>query len=71
MVKRLALNAIKLFQATRVFRSPCCRFWPSCSDYAYVSIERHGLLAGAWLALGRLLRCHPLHPGGVDLVPEK
>jgi putative membrane protein insertion efficiency factor len=48
---------------------PACRFSPSCSSYALEAIERHGVCRGAWLAAGRLLRCHPYHPGGFDPVP--
>lgn len=47
---------------------PRCRFVPSCSEYAKQAIERHGLLGGMPRALWRLLRCHPLHPGGYDPV---
>jgi putative membrane protein insertion efficiency factor len=49
---------------------PSCRFYPSCSQYAVEAIRRHGAAAGTLLALRRLSRCHPWHPGGVDLVPE-
>jgi len=48
---------------------PACRFYPSCSAYALQALRLHGPLRGSWLALRRLGRCHPLNPGGVDLVP--
>ncbi|HMH17365.1 MAG TPA: membrane protein insertion efficiency factor YidD [Burkholderiales bacterium] len=46
-----------------------CRFHPSCSAYALEALERHGTAHGVWLALKRLTRCHPWHPGGYDPVP--
>jgi uncharacterized protein len=46
-----------------------CRFHPTCSEYAYVAVDRHGLLRGGWLATRRLLRCHPFAKGGLDNVP--
>ncbi|MGZ4598968.1 MAG: membrane protein insertion efficiency factor YidD [Oryzihumus sp.] len=49
---------------------PSCRFYPSCSAYAVTAIERFGLFRGGWLAVRRLLRCHPWNPGGVDHVPQ-
>jgi len=50
---------------------PRCRFHPSCSHYAVEAIQRHGAARGGLLALRRLSRCHPWHPGGIDPVPPK
>lgn len=68
-MKTLALGSIRVYQVTlsRVLGSNC-RFYPSCSQYAYEAIERYGLGRGSWLALCRLGRCHPFHPGGYDPV---
>lgn len=46
-----------------------CRFYPTCSHYAVEAIEKHGAIRGLWLATKRVLKCHPLHPGGHDPVP--
>ena len=62
---------IRLYQQTfSLLLGPCCRYAPSCSAYAVLSIERFGIIEGSYLALKRLLKCHPLHPGGYDPVPE-
>ena len=48
-----------------------CRYLPSCSQYAYESVEEHGALKGTWMSVRRLGRCHPWHEGGYDPVPRK
>lgn len=47
-----------------------CRFYPSCSQYAYQAIAKHGVARGGFLAVKRLAKCHPFYPGGVDHVPD-
>ncbi|MEM8672432.1 MAG: membrane protein insertion efficiency factor YidD [Cyanobacteria bacterium P01_G01_bin.67] len=49
---------------------PSCRFQPTCSQYAIEAIAGYGTIKGSWLALKRILRCHPFHPGGYDPVPQ-
>jgi len=69
-VRAAALFLIKAYQAAiSPLLGTRCRFHPTCSDYAREAVERHGLLKGAHLAFRRLLRCHPLHAGGIDPVP--
>jgi len=46
-----------------------CRFYPSCSEYAYQAIAKHGFFKGTAMGMHRLLRCHPFHEGGIDPVP--
>ncbi|HUN22048.1 MAG TPA: membrane protein insertion efficiency factor YidD [Anaerolineales bacterium] len=50
---------------------PACRFYPTCSEYAYTAIERHGVIKGGILAVWRILRCQPFSKGGFDPVPDE
>jgi hypothetical protein len=69
---RLLLGLISLYRGyISPFTPATCRFYPSCSEYAAEAITKYGALAGGWLALRRIVRCHPLHPGGYDPVPEE
>ncbi|HKE41865.1 MAG TPA: membrane protein insertion efficiency factor YidD [Casimicrobiaceae bacterium] len=69
-MRSLLLFLIRGYQyALRPMLGANCRFCPSCSDYAYEAVDRHGTLKGLWLASRRILRCHPYHPGGFDPVP--
>jgi putative membrane protein insertion efficiency factor len=69
-MKRMLLAAVSGYRyLLRPMLGVNCRFHPSCSDYATEAIERHGALRGVGLALRRVARCHPWHPGGYDPVP--
>ncbi|MGA2090751.1 MAG: membrane protein insertion efficiency factor YidD [Endomicrobiales bacterium] len=69
-MKTAILFCIRLYQSVSQCRVPRCRFFPSCSQYAFDAIERHGVTKGVWLGMKRILRCHPLHKGGYDPVPD-
>ncbi|MEE9424932.1 MAG: membrane protein insertion efficiency factor YidD [Methylococcales bacterium] len=69
---RILLALISLY---RLCISPLignhCRFYPSCSEYAQLSLQRFGVVRGSYLSIKRLLKCHPFHLGGIDLVPDQ
>ncbi len=54
-----------------IYSERLCRFHPTCSEYTYQAIEKHGIWKGCYLGLRRVLRCHPWNDGGYDPVPEK
>ena len=61
-MKWLLLKLIRSYQRNiSALRPPCCRFIPTCSAYALEAVEKYGALKGGWLALRRILRCHPFH----------
>lgn len=67
----MLLFAVRIYQAFFSALMPsACKFYPTCSHYAAEAVRLHGARRGSWLALRRLLRCHPFTRGGVDLVPE-
>lgn len=52
-------------------KPPTCRFYPTCSEYGLESVKRFGAVKGGFLTIKRIVKCHPFHAGGIDLVPEK
>ena len=68
-MKKLFLALIRFYRRNiSPLTPPSCRFTPTCSAYAYEAIEKYGALKGGFLALKRILRCHPFHKGGYDPV---
>ena len=68
--KRFLLWLIRFYRVSiSPLHKPCCRFIPTCSQYAFEAITKYGALKGGWLTVRRLLRCHPLCKGGYDPVP--
>ncbi len=68
-MKRVLIGLICLYQRyISPLKRPSCRFYPTCSQYAREAIEKKGVLRGVWLALRRVLRCHPFSEGGYDPV---
>ncbi|MDR5693773.1 MAG: membrane protein insertion efficiency factor YidD [Armatimonadota bacterium] len=69
-MREILIVAIRGYQRfLSPYLPPSCRFYPSCSQYALEAVSKYGAIRGLWLALRRLLRCHPFHPGGFDPVP--
>lgn len=71
-MKRVLLALIRFYrrELSPRKRKPCCRYFPTCSQYAVTAIERYGALKGSRLAAWRILRCNPFSKGGYDPVPE-
>ncbi|MEI3604793.1 membrane protein insertion efficiency factor YidD [Pseudogracilibacillus sp. SE30717A] len=70
-MKYLFIMMVKFYRkAISPFTPPSCRFYPTCSEYSLQAYERFGAIKGTYLTIVRIAKCHPFHPGGVDLVPE-
>ena len=69
-MKNIALVVIRFYQYALSPHFPAaCRYYPCCSSYAYEAVNKYGVLRGCYLAVRRIIRCHPLRPGGYDPVP--
>jgi len=69
-MKKLFIGLIKIYQYfISPMLGPSCRYYPTCSEYAFEAIEMHGVIKGSFLAFKRVLRCHPGCEGGIDHVP--
>jgi putative membrane protein insertion efficiency factor len=70
MIKQILILFVKTYQnCISPFFAPACRFYPTCSAYAILAIEKHGSFKGFFLAVKRILKCHPFNPGGFDPIP--
>ena len=66
-MKRVLIALIKFYRKhISPLRQPCCRFIPTCSQYALEALEKYGAAKGSWLAFKRVMRCHPFHFGEYD-----
>lgn len=71
-LSKFLIGLIRIYQKfISPLKPPTCRFYPTCSHYGLEAVKRFGPFKGSWLTIKRLLKCHPFHPGGIDLVPEK
>ena len=68
-MKRIFIGLILFYRNfISPLKTPCCRYIPTCSEYALIAVEKYGVVHGGWMAIKRILRCHPFHKGGYDPV---
>jgi uncharacterized protein len=71
-MQKVIIAIIRFYQTVvSPLKPPTCRFYPTCSHYGLEAIKRFGPIKGGWLTIKRIGKCHPLHPGGLDPVPEE
>lgn len=71
-MRKLLIYFLRFYQlALSPYLGSSCRYSPTCSQYALEALDKYGAARGSWLAVKRVLRCHPWHVGGYDPVPEK
>ena len=69
-MKELLIGLVRFYRALiSPLKPPCCRFYPTCSEYALQALQKYGALKGSWLAIKRISKCHPFHKGGYDPLP--
>jgi len=66
MLKKIFILPIKLYRIISPLKQRTCRFYPTCSEYSILSIEKYGVIKGIFKSIFRILRCNPFNPGGVD-----
>tara|TARA_R110001606_G_scaffold201513_1_gene349508 strand:+ start:1891 stop:2232 length:342 start_codon:yes stop_codon:yes gene_type:complete len=70
VLMKVMIGCVRVYQYTlSPLLGPRCRFWPSCSSYTIEAIQVHGPIKGGWMAVKRIVKCHPGNPGGMDPVP--
>lgn len=66
-MKKFMIYLIKLYRKyISPLKKPCCRFYPTCSEYTLQAVEKYGAVKGGWLGTKRILKCHPFNSGGYD-----
>jgi len=66
-MKKAIIGVIAFYQKhISPYKKPCCRFYPTCSEYSRQAVEKYGAVKGSFLAAKRILKCHPFHEGGYD-----